>query len=47
MRVLEDRWGVASEILEQENAWGFSQVVALCLLILPLLAFAEIIYGNF
>ena len=44
--MLQDRWGVALEVTEQENVWGFGQVVALCLLILPLLAFLEIIYGK-
>lgn len=46
IRVLQDRWVGASAGLEQQNAWGFGQVVALCLLILPLFAFLEIIYGK-
>lgn len=44
---MQDRWEVASEVTEQENVWGFGQVVALCLLILPLLAFLENVYGKF
>ena len=45
--MLQDRWIGSFEVLEQQNAWGFGQVVALCLLILPLFAFSEIIYGKF
>ena len=44
--MLQDRWEAVVEVTEQENVWGFGQVVALCLLILPLLAFLEIIYGK-
>ena len=44
--MLQDRWVGALGGLEQQNAWGFGQVVALCLLILPLFAFLEVIYGK-
>ena len=44
--MLQDRLEASFEVTEQENIWGFGQVVALCLLILPLLAFFETIYGK-
>ena len=45
--MLQDRWVGAFGALEQENTWGFGQVVAFCLVILPMFAFLEIIYVKF
>ena len=35
-----------SNVLAEENVWGFGQVFAVSLLLLPLLSFSEAVYGG-
>lgn len=34
------------EVIQQENVWGFGQVVAVILLVLPFISYLETVYGE-
>ena len=41
-----DPFASIQEILREQDAWGFGQVVAVFLLLLPFLSFSEAVYGK-
>ena len=41
-----DRQDLAVSVLSPGNSWGFGQIIAIILLLLPFISFFEVVYGK-